>query len=374
MIFFLGSGVSLASGLPSVIMIREHLRHAPGDSRIHALLDLLEEIDSKYLKFSAPYKAGPGSFKYTGQIYRTLTTYEDLFHLANIIALNGCGLLNDATAESFSELVCKRVRPFLESKTKIECRIELTKLASQATRLIEREIVSLLYSNNIIGLDLIKQVSSLDNVDRVEIITLNHDILVEMLFSLNNIEYCDGFGLRDGDLQFFEDAFPDDAKVSLIKLHGSINWYRNGGAGIMRPASILIDSASACANSRRDLWISKDMVPSFLSGQGKVSLYNRGIFADMQYRFQQALRRNDLIIMSGYGWGDVPINFHIQYWLERSKSNRLVLLYQNSDELIERSKELTEIYDYCVSDGRIICMNQWLANTSVKDIEYLLTP
>lgn len=369
MILFLGSGVSLASGLPSVGTIRKHLSDAHGNPSIQAFLDLLEIINTDYNKFSAPYKAGVRSFKYTGQIYGNSTTYEDLFYLANRIALNGCGLLNDATAESFSEAVRKQAKPFLKRRTKIERRIELIRLASQTTRFIEREVADLLIDNKIMGLNLIKEMATSTLIDKLEIITLNHDILVEKLLSNSGIEYCDGFGDQDGDLRFFEDLFPERVRISLIKLHGSINWYRTGDTGIVRPAAIASNDITRCKDSRGKLLISSQAIPSFLSGQSKVFQYNRGIFADMQYRFQQALRENNLIVMSGYGWGDVPINFHLQYWLDKYKHNRLVLLHKDAHNLQERSKEMAEMYDVYTRKGRIIPINQWLESTSIEDLK-----
>ena len=369
MILFLGSGVSLASGLPSVDTIRKHLRYAHGNPNIQALLDLLETINADYIEFSAPYKAGARSFKCTDQIYGNSTTYEDLFYLANRIALNGCGLLNDATAESFSEAVRKQAKPFLKRRTKIERRIELIKLASQTTRFIEKEVANLLIDKKIIGLNLIKEMANSTLIDKLDIVTLNHDIIVEKLLSNGDIEYCDGFGDQDGDLRFFEDLFPERVRISLIKLHGSINWYRTGDTGIVRPAAITSNDITRCKDARGKLLISNQSIPSFLSGQSKVFQYNRGIFADMQYRFQQTLRRNNLIIMSGYGWGDVPINFHLQYWLDKNKYNRLVLLYEQPDKLKEASKEMAEMYDVYTRKGRIIPISQWLQNTSIEDLK-----
>ena len=145
LILFLGSGVSLASGLPSVLDIMTALRRDASQIRIQELVTLLEAIDRDYVRQSAPYEKSAGKFDYTGQIYRTVTTYEDLFYLASRISLNGMGLAGDATVGAFAELVRRKGRRFIVGSTGVEQSIDLAKLAGHATRFIEEKVASLLY-------------------------------------------------------------------------------------------------------------------------------------------------------------------------------------------------------------------------------------
>lgn len=86
-LLFLGSGVSLASGLPGVPQIREALCYT-AEFRILAFLELLEQLDRGYLVNSAPYEKDDG-YVYGGQAFRYQTTYEDLFYLASQMTLSG---------------------------------------------------------------------------------------------------------------------------------------------------------------------------------------------------------------------------------------------------------------------------------------------
>ena len=368
MILFLGSGVSTASKLPTVPEIWERIRDSTEQPRVLQLLEKLDELDSAYLKNSAPYESR-GTYQYTGQIYRTGTTYEDLFFLASQIVLNGSGLLADATADAFANLVRREGKLFLEGATDLAQTVDLYKLARQACQFIEKMVAELLFCTSPVGFDLVPSLARLHSVERLNIVTLNHDTLVEQVLIANRIPFTDGFGDPDGDLRWYEDRFDDSSKVSLIKPHGSINWYGIGDFKIVQSVGIMDRNVADWKDSQGFHPRYINSTPSLLTGASKVSSYNRGIFSDMHYRLQRALRESTVIVMSGYGWGDDPLNFHIGYWLDRNRANTLILLHTKPDDLVDRSKELMSMYRSYVENKRIIPIKKWLSDTSLSDIE-----
>jgi hypothetical protein len=123
MLVFLGSGISLASGLPSVMEITNQLLngdyirdldergkfYASNDTKgknvesignVQSLLHLLKNLDEHYLKTLAPYFSGD-KYLNTGSIYRAVTGYEDLFHLCEQVRQSGAGLTDDAMTGGF---------------------------------------------------------------------------------------------------------------------------------------------------------------------------------------------------------------------------------------------------------------------------------
>ena len=76
--------------------------------------------------------------------------------------------------------------------------------------------------------------------------------------------------------------------------------------------------------------------------------------------------------MSGYGWGDIPINFHLQNWLSRDKGNTLILLHQDPMDLADNSLELRQIYHLYTKSKQIIPLEKWLSETSLSDIKRFL--
>ncbi len=71
-----------------------------------------------------------------------------------------------------------------------------------------------------------------DISDETRIFSLNHDVLLETLFSKNNIEFSDGFskskspivGENNEPLSCFQNHYSE--KFRLYKIHGSIDYYR----------------------------------------------------------------------------------------------------------------------------------------------------
>lgn len=362
-VLFLGSGVSLASGLPGVPQIRETLCYT-AKTRVLAFLELLEELDREYLVNSAPYEQAD-RYVYGGQAYRRQTTYEDLFYLASQMTLSGWGLLADATAGAFTDLMCHRGRDFLKGSSAIARTADLLDLAKAACDFIERTVARLLFCDAVRGLDLILELATSSRISRLDVVTLNHDTLVEQLLTENRIVYADGFSDPDGDIRWYGDApSRSDARVRIIKPHGSINWYRSGDYRVLQPTILTDRGSSKWRDQGGKPPPMLQSSPSFLTGASKVMSYNRGIFANMLFEFQVALRECRNVVMSGYGWGDTPINFHIQYWLDRDPGNRLILLQKCPRELVDRSKELDEMSRSYRKADRIVFIEEWLMNTS----------
>jgi len=372
MILFLGSGVSLASKLPSVSDIKTELFNIKDNSKLLDFLNLLLELDTDYLINSAPFKNSSGQYGFTGQIFRLETTYEDLFYLVEQMEINGTGLKADVTVEAFADLVRRRGGSFLDGKNEIEQAVEVFNLAVDARRYIEQKVFSLLYTTEVRGLDLVIELATSPLISNLSIVTLNHDTLIEQVLARNKMNYVDGFGSPDGDVRWFEDKFPNNSKVRLIKLHGSISWWGQGGDKVLQPVNITDNLPIEWRTKKRASISDIRSVPSFLTGMGKVYSYSRGIFADQHYRYLQLLHNDNLMVMSGYGWGDIPINFQLQNWLARSSSNTLILLHQDPKGLINNSLELRHIFDYYTKRKQIITLKKWLSETSFSEIKNFL--
>lgn len=392
MLLFLGSGVSRPSGLPSVEQITERLlkdtyyydknstgtyysakhedlQYAEPMRKVQQLLQLLSELDEYYLQSIAPYWSGKEFLK-TGSIYRSVTSYEDLFYLTEQIKMAGMGLVDDAPIGAFVDVVERKAGNILEGENRDARLISLYHLAVEASRFIEWIVTMSLDVERIIGLDLVVELAESQRIERLDIVTLNHDTLVEQILTENNISFVDGFGRQDGDVRWQDDSVYDakDAKVRLIKPHGSVNWYKFSLNGKERHAMIDGKDPTQCNNKKGERLKNSIKTPSFLSGKSKVISYNRGIYTDVFYRFHRALRENDLMVMSGYGWGDTAINLRLENWVDYNENNRIILLHKNSKELMDRSFQLDQSYNGLVRVGQLVPVPQWLCNTSFSDL------
>ena len=382
-LLFLGSGISFPSGLPCVKTITNRILNEKWHK--HSNLNFYKgEHPNKYFKqlditpkvqeFLKILKNFTESLKRKNQ-----TNYEDLFYLCQQIVDN----------ES-SEIENPLIIPFL-NKLKVELTemerdilspipsdnattIDLKYLAEEAAALIQCVVWdSLLFDGKPSGLDLIIELKK--NIDSVDIVTLNHDILIEKFLQEHNIKFVDGFGEPEGEIRYFNPMLYDtDVEIKLFKLHGSINWYRfrilqqkvaidKFGLALKNDIDHLKDAKNHPVMNLRER-------PLFLVGSyNKMFSYNFGIFRTLHCKFDQALYRNKLIIMSGYGWNDRGINGRILEWLYSSYDNKLILLHEKPENLIKQSKSaLWHRYDELVQTNRLVPITRWFSDVSFSEI------
>lgn len=269
----------------------------------------------------------------------------------------------------FIELVERKAGTVLTGKRRPERIKEICRLAHDSTRFIHTVVANALAEAAPVGLDLVLELAGSSRISRLDIVTLNHDTLVEHLLAHAGIPFVDGFSDPDGDVRWYDESVYDtDARVRLIKLHGSVDWYRFARNNTSSPAILLgADPATAKDGTGKALqsWF---QTPSFLAGGQKEVWYQHGIYADLHYRFHEMLRRADRMVMSGYGWGDTGISNQLERWLERSPGKRIVLLHEKPEALVDRSKILAVGYDGLVRRRQLIPIGRWLSDTSLSDI------
>ena len=393
LILFLGAGVSVPSGLPTAQQLTSaifrrayhqdnyvyfspgrhpvpHLRATDVTPRIHRLLRLLSKHDERDRKLVGYYPEGNG-YRSSGAIFRGPTTYEDLFFLCQEISLWNKGLTDNSLITPFMELMVRRARGLFAGSS-IKARMcDLGSLAEQACFFIESVVAGELRPKGLAGFDLIRELATAPHIEELNIVTLNHDTLVERFLAENRVDFVDGFGERDGDVRWYDDRLYDvgHARVRLVKLHGSVNWYSFLRDGISRPAIILGTNVEHLSDGEGTQLTPTSPRPSFLSGINKAVAYQRGIFGDMSFRFHQLLRQCKLMLMSGYGWGDTAINFQLNTWLDHCRCNTIILLHQSPEELVDRSLILASGYDAWTRSQQLIPIPKWLCEVSLIDLE-----
>jgi len=391
-VLFLGAGVSVPSGLPTAASLTNRLFtdsytddgrgvFSPGmnatnieagsdvTERVRELLEVLRTHDNEDI---ARVGISPvaGGFQSSGAIYRSGSTYEDLFFLCQQISLWNIGLSDNSLTTPFMESIERKAGGLLRGGS-LDARLcDLASLGQQASIFIETVVANALRRHYVVGFELIRELATEPSIERLHIVTLNHDTLVEQYLSANGIAFVDGFGAPDGDVRWSEDGAYDTQgpHVRILKLHGSINWYSFLFQGRARTA-LLLGTDAANARDARGLPIrSQFRRPSFLSGINKTVSYQRGIYADVHFRFNEVLRECDQIVMSGYGWGDSSISFQLDTWLDRNRANRIILLHQSPQELTERSLVMASGYDAWQHAGQLICVNRWLADVDIGEV------
>jgi hypothetical protein len=141
---------------------------------------------------------------------------------------------------------------------------------------------------------------------RLAVATLNYDNAIEQLAKSQGVSCDTGIEAwtSGGEASF------DKEGISLLKLHGSIDWtWAQGELSKERPMPHrLVRQVDAAAVKN------KGMPPCVIFGQ-RNKLTAEGPFLDLLRAFQRELARADTLTVVGYSFRDLHINVYISHWL-----------------------------------------------------------
>jgi hypothetical protein len=378
LMLFLGAGVSVPSGLPTAEDLTKKLfvsRSGEGAAagRLRELLTVIQDYDTADI---AKVGMSPQwNYRSSGAIYRgSKSTYEDLFFLCQQIALWNIGLSDNSLATSFMKSIAEKAGGLLLGATFDERICDLASLGRQMGSYIESVVTETLQRKYVRGFDLIRELAESPDIEQLNIVTLNHDTLVEQFLAVCGIPFADGFGPREGDIRWSDDGVyaAADMRVRLFKLHGSVDWYSFQFEGRLRTAIFEGTDVAHAVDGAAKRLVAQTGMPSYLTGINKSDAYQRGIYTDIHFHFYALLREIDHILMSGYGWGDTAINFRLDTWFDRSRGNKLVLLQERSEELTNRSLVFATGYNAWINTGQLRCVERWLCDAHLSELHELL--
>lgn len=385
---FLGSGVSVPSRIPGVVELTRRLlddpyhrttveNYSPGDAASLVADWYSARPLQQFLQYLAAYtkrflnrKRDPGDDPIE-------PNYEDLYYLCDQVHddLLGAGI-NPAVHE-FTRCVGEGASDIIGSHPD-ESKRDLLTFVQESRLFIPSVVWHALDRREVepVGLGLLVDIARSAEIGEVSVVTLNHDTLVERLFTQEGVAFEDGFGEADGSVRWYEPdrLFGEEAGVRLIKPHGSVDWYRfrpNPTASVpgepdrygIHVGRDIYHSTNARGTDLLDL----NTVPLFLSGTGKELLYNSGIYGDMYDAFLHALRSTDTVVMSGYGWNDAGISSRLYTWMDRDPNRRLLILHENATGLWLDSRAGGSIPKYA-DRGQVLSISKWLQNVEMDEV------
>jgi len=370
---FLASGVSSPSRLPTVSEITDDL--LSGEWSIHT--------DGRYFRGEDPspfladeHRATPEQqalvalrdailpFLRRNDTKREVN-YEDLFYVLRQLEEEDARVVGNPAIGPFYDHAKCVMEPPLKLLTKnrdFGHEYKFRQLCEYCMNLIADVVSANLQTpQEVIGLNLLQEVITDSSLTEINIVTLNHDLLIEKFLNEIHVGFVDGFETDpDGILVFRPENLTSDARVKVLKLHGSVDWYsiktKEGHQLVKKPP---FDCLSPLESR-----------PIFLCGtDNKPLAYADGPFQDIHYTWRRMLEDCNLMIMSGYGWKDRGISGRILHWLS-SKQNKLVLLAEDIGSLrTDSGANLAMRYDDFHLRDRIIPIRKWLQHTSWADVE-----
>jgi hypothetical protein len=312
--------------------------------------------------------------RYNASRGRGEANYEDLFFLARQLADDGMGNMRNPAIHGFIQQIEAELNQ-LANQSGLRLVAPLHEIADQACTFIQCVVkINLSKTSSPVGLQLISDLFRSAQVTLLDIVTLNHDLLVETELLHNGIPFADGFGDPDGDVRYFNPStYYPAQKVRLFKLHGSIDWFRfrpHGGDVFSDRYGIQVSGNTfQCQNASGELLGNLDITPHFLTGAfNKIVAYGYGPFAEMHWWFHKLLHDHNRIAMSGYGWNDKGINIRLIEWLHSSGQRRLCVMHENPKALKQSDSPLWHRFDELVNQGRIVPIPKWMQNTNLGEL------
>jgi hypothetical protein len=204
-------------------------------------------------------------------------------------------------------------------------------------------------------------ISYIQRFERVDIFTLNHDLLLEKILNLKGISFSRGFSFNNSDVYYegkplpiFNNHFTE--KIRIHKLHGSLDFYRfqhfeNDGSLFWKPTEkynyFVTHSYRAKHYAERVNPHTKevlqdmnfDVTPKFITGTKKTSIIsNDMMYSQLFVNYERAINLATKILISGYSYSDEHINNELQ------KRNDIEVVNQNPYSFYPfKAKEIFQI-------------------------------
>lgn len=264
-----------------------------------------------------------------------ITNYEDIYYVLRQIT--------DSYYYEYENPAILKLIEYLLEEMQINSN-DLKELADESSRFITCITWQSIDKSNptFNQFDIIKDL--IDKCKLDTILTLNHDLVLDNWLVKNDIKFDDGFYITDNKkLQEWIGFKNDKSKIKLCKLHGSIDWFNfkistpSTYNNIVKiPRNVYPERVDSIDNSFQ---YPNNSRPEILIGTfNKMIGYLSGMFEIMYDELKSSILNSEIIIISGYGFGDKGINIRLTHWLWSSKAKKMIIIHPNRAELIKNSR------------------------------------
>lgn len=305
-----------------------------------------------------------------------ITSYEDLFYLAVQIHDNIYGEYDNPAVKPFQDKVHAEFISSLNKKHKVDFALIIT----ESIKYIRCVVWQLLNkkSSKLDHLSFLKDALNDKNTNEIAICTLNHDISIEELMIDSKEEFIDGFQKKNcSSIMYWNSNLfeGESTKLKLIKLHGSVNWFR-----LRRDCGTRADDVIAKIPLGQDidhiydhehhLMSPESGLPILLIGRfNKIYSYPNTIFLDLHYAFMKSLTQSEQLIISGYSFGDKGINTQIAKW-NSEKNNRFIILIDPKPATVKilARPAISNKWNDWITQGKLKIIPKGIENVTWEEI------
>lgn len=164
---------------------------------------------------------------------------------------------------------------------------------------------------------------------KVDIVTTNYDRILEYVLSKNNYDYTDGFTGRS--LSRFDEKLLDKGReiVNLIKVHGSLNWFRYNNEILFSPIE-----------HRLVGWEPEMILPS----KNKYAEAHQEPYRSLLTRADEVIEKAESFLVVGFGFNDEHLTPKIE---ERIKEGTPIVI-ATKEATDSCKKKLNNAVQYCL--------------------------
>jgi len=331
--FLFGAGTSIPSGMPSTVRITSKLLSGQyayvgskfievenletyswcyGNEYVNRVRELFVILLNELGKHYSFLKKDPN--------------YEDLYYLVDMLLEDNVLNYENPIVGNYADHLMKNYPHLFSPIDKHLSELSLFDLCNKAKDFIADIVVNELSKvpSNVSQFSFLSEVYNEGIYNKYFIFTLNHDLILEKYFDENNLKYSDGFRRIEEDIKVWDKSYFLES-IQLLKIHGSINWHYESGQNWYEDKFCIYDEP------QRDNSQPLIQIGSF----NKIHQYNRGIYFQLQCLFSKLLAESNLIIISGYSFGDQGINNRIIDWVYLDRNNRIIVIHPDEEKLKE---------------------------------------
>ncbi len=335
-----GSGVSFVSGIPGVKDITKRVlsgenigRASDSNYYIGAGQHLYPTYTPNCLAIIDVIKRDIDSF-YTYLKHEHYTNYEDIYYVLR--------QLTDSFNLEFENPAVNGLISNLSEVNQSKS-LDLSYVVNETKKYLECVVWQMISKK----IDFVDQYAILPELIQKlglrNIVSLNHDVVLDNYLSQNHIEFNDGFAHKDFKFEQWQGFVPNDERLRYLKLHGSIDWFE---VGIKEPHNhnkILklprgTDIARVHYHDERFYGVT-DGTPKLLIGTfNKMLGYLSDLFEVLYDDFKSRLTETNVLIISGYGFSDKGINSKLSLWLNNDSSQKMVIIHPYMEDLLKNAR------------------------------------
>jgi len=369
-VFLLGSGISIDAGMPDVTKITEQVVSGDG-AMLHTNQHFV--IDADHPSYECRRSQAEPVLELIQDIRCLATQYfkrerdPNYEEISQVVREIGDSLSGEYPSPAVLPLIRQLLhRPYSEASCE-----RLRKLSQLAHDYIRDTVRHMLKEQPVCVSHLGVIVEACEELPSVTLATLNHDLVLERALEGANLAYTDGFEILDEDVRYWRDAWGDGPR--LLKLHGSLDWWsyrhsdepwRGWDTGRFRGEDPMNPNRPEIVD------VHPDMRPIFLTGTfDKILAYETSVFPDQHFRFHEALKETERIVVIGYGFGDKAINSRLIGWTASSPKRRLVVCHPDEAKLVKDARgAIQNNWMNWQNDGRLNVIAAYVADLNYEAI------